>query len=157
MKKYKDLKLLFYCESLVLSTTADEVRQQALEEFGEGVLDRINKDKRFEDEYDMRRYAIYLANDGNQLVLATTGCAKEDYDEDPKNLPEIDEVVESLSEECENVDNYFPICVFDKSLVFGYKWFNSEAEYTIMEGKDEYDNLINENYHQIIAEIEKRL
>ena len=155
MKKYRDLKLLYYSEALVLSTTAEEVKDQLIAEFGKEVSEKMTN-QQFKDEYDMRRYALYLANDGNQLVLATTGCAKEDYDENPENLPEIDEVVESLSEECEDADDYFPICVFDKSLVFAYKWFNSQAEYTIMEGKDEYDNLINENYHQIIAEIEKR-
>lgn len=155
MKKYEDLKLLYYNEALVLSTTAEEVKNQLIANFGKDVSDKLINQE-FKDEFDMRRYAIYLSNSGNQLILATTGCSKEDYDENPENLPKIDEVVESLSEECEDVDSYFPICAFDKVTIFAYKWFNSQSEYTIME-ESEYDDLVNENYHQIIAKIESRL
>ena len=156
MKKYKDLKLLYYSQAEVLSKTAKQLKQEVQDEYGESVLNTMTSEGRqFEDEYEVRRYGLYLANDGNQLVLCVTACSKEDYDKDEKNLPEIDEVAEDLSEECEDVDNYFPICVFDKAIVFGYKWHDSETEYMVVENKDIYDDLVNENYHRIIAYIEE--
>lgn len=155
-KEYDDLKLLYYEESLVLSTSATEVKQQVIDNYGENTLN-IMMNKPYEDEYDMRRYALYLSSDDKHLILLTTGCYKEDYDKNHDNLPKIEQLADNISETCEDIDNYFPINVFDSGIVFGYKWYGQDPEYTLIEDEQLYKQLLEDNYHNVIAYIEERV
>ena len=158
MKEYSDYKLLFYTESILMSCEAEDVKKQKLEKFGKTKLDNlIKKGLTFDDEFDMRRYAIYKSRNEKHLVLVTTGCYKEDYDLDNNCLPTIDEVMDCCSIDCKDPDEYFPVDVYGPGITFAYKWHNNVAEYMTLSSEDVYNELIDSNYHGIISYVENRL
>ena len=147
---------MFYSESLVLSTTANEIKEQILDEYGSEVLNEmIFSGKKFKDEYDMRRYAIYLSKDERHLIILTTGCSKEEYDKDNNNLPEIHELLDCFKANNDGRYKYPINQEDDKNIMFVYKWQDERIEYLIIDDEKAFDRINDDNYYAIIANLEK--
>ena len=152
-KRIRDYRLLFDCISRDLATAVEDIADQ----FSTNKINEmIENSKTIDDMYDMRRYVLCEDKEKNNLVLLTTGCYEDEY-ENGKNLPQIDDLIDFIEHD---VGFSEILSVFQekrKAILAVYQWFNEKPRCTLIEDEDLYDEIVDTDYFNMISAIENEL
>lgn len=154
MNNYK-INTVFNSLVNVLSTTAEEMKQQIEADFTPEEIQEEFGEIEYGDQHDIRSYVLYEDSNENH-ILVTTGVTEEEYNEDESTLPDANSILMKLmEEEGPFVDVMLELINNENRIVFLYQWHDSDIDCIVVEDKELYKQIKNNNYFNIVGYIEE--